>query len=217
MTPLHVTAHLVEGLALRSPLMLDALLAWSVASERQHVAPLPGEPLEPLEIPIQREPGGRFHLCSEGFPGSDESELRYKHRRPPVQEFARLGSAKMRRVDISVSVDKSLRVPYEFALCREIDWWCIGDADEIRRLLGRVHYLGRFRGSGKGRLDIHGAPWTVEPCDPWEGFPVVRDGQPLRPLPRDWPGLDEPQLGYRPLTMPYWQRSFELLAVPRPH
>lgn len=214
--PLHVVAHLAEGIALRAPLMLDAILAWSTANETQHVAPLAGEQLPPVEIPVELEPGCRFHLCSEGFAQFDERELRYKHRRPAVQEAARLGSKKIRRIDISVSVDKSLRIPYEYQLCKRVEWWCMGDAEKIRGALARVHYLGRHRGSGKGRLDLHGTPWTVEPCKTWEGFPVVRDGKPLRPLPVDWPGLVEPALAYRPITFPYFTRArLELRAVPR--
>lgn len=214
-TPLHVVASLTEGLSLRNPLMLDGLLMWSAASERQHVSPLPGEDLPEIPIPVAKEPGGRFYLCSEGFPSLDERELRYKHRRPPVQEYARLGPSKLHRVDISVGVNKSLRIPYEFTLCKRIEWWCIGDADAIRGLLARVHYLGRHRGSGKGRLDLHGTPWLVEECEAWEGFPIVRDGLPLRPLPPEWPGLEDPQLGYRVLSPPYFDHaSNQLCAVP---
>lgn len=216
--PLHVVAHLLEGISVRAPLMLDGLLAWAAASAVQAPTPLRGEELPQIQIPIALAPGGVFHLCSEGFPQQDESEIRHLRRRPVVHEMARFGTPKIRRVDIAGSENKGLQVPYEFSLCKQIEWWCVGDADELRRLLSRVHYLGRFRGSGKGKLDIHGKPWTVEPCEAWPGFPLVRDGKPLRPLPRDWPGLDDPPLAYRVLTYPYYEDSrAELLAVPRPH
>ncbi len=214
--PLHIVANLTEGLSLRNPLMLDGVLMWAAAAASQHVAPLPGEQLDPIKIPIAQERG--IYLCSEGFAESGESELRHKHRRPPVQEYARLGSSKLRRADISVGVDKSLRIPYQWTTCRRIEWWCLGDAEGIRRLLARVHYLGRHRGSGHGLLDIHREPWLVEPCEAWPGFPLVRDGQPMRPLPPDWPGIESPRLAYRVMRPPYYDHSSaELCAVPRPH
>lgn len=216
-SPLHVVAHLAEGAVLRSPLMLDALLAWAVSAERRLLPLLSGQDTEPIEIPIQREPAGRFHLCSEGFAQVDAHETRFKQRRAPVMQFARLGADRIKRVDIATGANKGYRVPYELQLLagNKIEWWCLGEPDEISRLLGLVRYVGKYRGSGKGRLDIHGTPWTVAPCEPWEGFPVVRDGKPLRPLPLDWQGLREPRQGFRTLTHPSWDHSNEnLCAIP---
>lgn len=216
-SPLHVVAHVAESVVLRSPLMLDALLAWAVAAERNLLPPLAGQEPEPIEIPIEREPDKRFHLCSEGFAQVVEREQRYKNRRAPVMQYARLGNDKIRRVDIAAGPNKGYRVPYELQLLDggRIEWWCLGETVEIRRLLGLVRYVGKHRGSGKGRLDIHGTPWTVEPCETWEGFPVVRNGKPLRPLPLDWQGLHEPRRGFRCLTFPSWSHANETLcAIP---
>lgn len=219
MEPLHVTAHLLESVVLRAPLMLDALLCAAIADAAQHVPPARGEELDPIEIPIRRAPGGRFHLCSQGFYAVEHNEIRYKHTRPVIEEMARLGSSKIRSIDTGGGPDKALRVPYEVQYCdrNTIEWWCVGDRDEILRLLGRVRYLGRFRGSGKGKLDFYRrSPWTVEPCESWgEGFPVVRNGRPTRPLPPDWPGLESPRIGFACLTFPYWDISRqEPCAIP---
>lgn len=210
--PLHVVARLTEGIVLRHPLMLDALLAWAVANREQVLPPLPGEPSPIVEIPVMREPQGRFHLCSQGFAVAECYELRYKNRRAPLQQMARLGTRKITRVRINVGENKSYRVPYElqFLSGDRIEWWCFGDRARIVELLRAVHYLGKYRGSGKGRLDIHGQPWTVEPCEPWDGFPVLRDGLPLRQLPLDWPGLrDDAPRAFRVLGYPYWDHTAE--------
>lgn len=217
MTPLHVVAHVAEGVVLRAPLMLDALLAWAVATEQRLLPPLAGQDPEPIEIPIQREAGGRFHLCSEGFAIVADHEQRYKQRRAPIQQMARMGTDKLRRVDIASGPNKGYRVPYELQLLDggRIEWWCVGEPIEIRRLLGLVRYVGKHRGSGKGRLDIHGTPWIVEPCETWDGFPIVRAGKPLRPLPLDWPGLSAPRQGFRTTTYPSWNHANETLcAIP---
>ena len=212
--PLHIVAHLKTGVVLTRPLMLDALLAWAVANQERRLPPLPGEDSPTIEIPIQRSKCGRFHLCSQGHAVRELSEVRHKNRRPPAMEYARLGSSKIRRVDISVGANKSYRVPYELRLLEgdRIEWWCLGDADRILSLLSMVHYLGRHRGSGKGRLDLHGTPWTVEPCETWDGFPVVRDGEPLRQLPVDW-DLPGGIKTFRNLTYPYWDKTREELLL----
>jgi CRISPR type IV-associated protein Csf3 len=126
-----------------------------------------------------------------------------------------MGTDKIGRVDISGGANKGSRVPFRADLVGKLEWWCLGDPELIRHLLSFVHYLGDRRGHGLGRLVLHDRPWTVEECEPWEGFPLVRDGLPTRPLPPDWPGLQDPQLGYRTISYPYWARhSSELCAVP---
>ena len=55
----------------------------------------------------------------------------------------------------------------------------------------------------------------MKECEPWDGFPVMRDGKPLRPLPPDWPGLVDPEMGYSCVTYPYWLAEAEdVCAVP---
>lgn len=218
--PLRVRARLAEGIVMRYPVMLDALLMRVVADQHQLLAPTAGARGATIEIPIARADRGDFHLCSEGVAGQREYELRHRNRRPVVYELWKLGSPKIKRVSIAVGANKGYRVPYELQLLKDglIEWWCLGDRLRIAELLAHVHYLGRFRGVGHGRLDLwgDGGPWRVEPCEPWEGFPVVRDGMPLRPLPQDWPGLIDPPLSYRVLSPPYWDLTREqLLAVPQ--
>jgi hypothetical protein len=205
-TPLRVVATLAESVVATHPVMLDALLMAVVGRRLRVLPPMRGEPGDPLPIPIATSECGRFYLCSQGFSEPEWHEVRHKHRRAPVSEMARLGTSKLRRVDIAAGANKSLRIPYVCTTLRRdtIEWWCLGDADQIRDLLSDVRYLGKHTGSGKGKLR---APWIVESCEPWEGFPVLRDGQPLRPLPADYPGAIGGRQGYRPVSPPYWDQS----------
>jgi hypothetical protein len=216
--PLHIVAHLAEGIVLRHQLAIDALLAWATAAREQVLPPLPGDDAARIEIPIMREPAGRFHLCSLGFAVPEQHELRYKNKRAPAYEYARFGTSKIRRVDIGAGPNKGERKPYELQLLEgdRIEWWALGDAERIRARLSVVHYLGKHRGNGKGRLDLHGTPWAVDRCEPWgDGFPVARAGKPMRTLPLDYPGLRDPRTAFRPLSYPYFDRTQEeLLAVP---
>lgn len=215
MIPLEVTARLRGPIALpHGPLALDSLLAYWVAM-RRGLPPLDHQDdPQPIEIPVQREPGGRFHLCSFSVSEPERQANHWVNRRFPIHEAQLMAGPKLRRIDIRVGAQKSYRLPLETQHLRDdmLRWWCIGDRDEIAELLQLVGYLGKRRGVGLGAVQR----WTVEPCDPWgDGFPVVRDGCPLRPLPPDWPGLIGAHLGYRTLTYPYHQHvREELCAVP---
>lgn len=214
-SPLAIVARLGGALSLPSgPLALDALLASAVAL-RDDLPPVSVVGVLPIEIPIQREPAGRFHFASFSESAAEEHELRWLNRRFPLAEAQALGNSKLKRVNLQGGPCKSFRTPIETThlLDDTIRWWCLGEEVEIRALLGLVTHLGKRRGVGLGRV----VEWTVSPCEPWPGFPVVRDGSPLRPLPLDWPGIEEPEAyaGVACLTYPYWQREREeVLAMP---
>lgn len=216
MQPLHVTVTLAESIVMREPPMLDGILA-AVVAMRQGLVPL-GDPLEwpELPIPLEKSGCGRYWLCSSGFAQTEAYDSHHKHRRAPVTEYARLGARCIKRADTAAGADKSHRVPYvrQILLDDTIEWWAQGDLEGVRDLLSDAHYLGKFRGSGKGRV----RSWTVEQCEPWgKGFPVLRERLPTRPLPLDTPGLwaQGCKRAHRSLRPPYWlHEREELVAVP---
>lgn len=215
MTHLVVIARLGGAISLpRGGLALDALLAAQVALREQLPPPRDASDCVPIEIPIAREPDGRFHLCSFSAAEYDAHALRYVNRRAPIEQYQTIGETKIRRVQITTGANKSYRIPMETKNAADdaLAWWCIGDAEKIRELLTTALYLGKKRSVGLGRV----LRWDVEPCEPWAGFPVVSpDGKPLRPLPADWPGLNVPRTEFRTLSFPYWDHSKEeLCAVP---
>lgn len=203
---LSVRAYLHEGIVDRNPLMLDALLQSVVAARERLLPPLGPAQIVDLPIPIDRERG--IWLVSQAQYSVEAHETRHKHRRAPCQEFARLGSRKITRCAQNVGPDKSYRVPFvvKFLDGDTVLWHARGDAASVRDLLADVHYLGRYRGAGRGRV----LRWEVEPAEEWEGAPVLRDGFPLRPLPLDWPGVSaDARQGFRVLTPPYYQPERE--------
>lgn len=207
--PLRIVAHLDGGIALKHPPHLDALLAAVVARRARAIPPLPGDP-QGIEIPVQRELQGRFHMVSDGLFLVEERETRYKNGRAPWVEYARMGNKKITSVKIDMGQDKSMRRPYSMALLEgdAITWWALGDHDMIADLLHDVRYIGKYANTGKGRV----TRWEIERVDSWHaswnGFPVLADGKPLRSLPLDWPGLDPraPQM-MAPLSYPYWDKT----------
>ena len=209
MTPLVVTARIDGQISLpNGPLALDALLMSAVAT-RDGLPPPP--PVVPIEIPIAKEPGGRFHLCSFSVGTLSEFDRRFVNRRAPVEQYQTIGP-QSGRVQITAGHDKSYRLPLEVGHVDggELRWFCVGDAEPIRALLGCIPYLGKKRSVGLGRV----REWRVEPIEPWNGFPVLVEGRPLRTLPLDWPGLapDSPT-AYRVLSPPYWQHEREELSA----
>lgn len=214
MTPLRITARLDGPISLRDgSLRLDGLLAWAVAQRDQ--LPPPGfGALASVEIPVAKGPGGRFHLCSFAVPRFDQHDLRYVNRKFPLAEAQAMGEPRLRRINLSAGPQKSYRLPSEVAWVErdELEWFALGDEPAIRDLVTLIRYLGHKRSVGRGKVRA----WNVCPCEPWgDGFPVARDGKPLRALPADWPGLEDPPLAYATLTYPYWLHAKEqLCAVP---
>ncbi|MBA3844556.1 MAG: hypothetical protein H0X39_18400 [Actinobacteria bacterium] len=214
MVPLRIVAKLQGPVSLRSgALRIDALLAWAVAA-RDKLPPVGWVELRPIDIPVEREPGGRFHMASFAVPKFDEHDVRFINRKFPLAEAQSMAEAKLKTINISAGPCKSYRLPSEVAWVAndELEWFVIGDEDAIRELLTLVQYVGHKRATGRGKV----SSWTVEPCEPWaDGFPIVRDGKPLRALPADWPGLNDPELAYQTLTYPYYLHTAEqLCAVP---
>lgn len=203
MKPLTITAQLQGAISMPDrPLALDALLAYAAAL-RDHIPPAtrPDEVVS-IEIPVKREPDGRFHLCSHATYTVEQAETRYQNRRPVIAEAQAMGKG-IKRLQINAGLSKGYRIPYEAIHLEgdELRWWAIGDRAKIEDLLELISHLGKKRAAGLGRV----ARWHVAPCKPWgPGFPIMHVGRPMRPLPVDWPGLaSDAALERCTITYPY--------------
>lgn len=213
MTPLRITATLRGSVTLPpgGGLAIDGLLAFVVAERAGLVAGF-GEMVRP-EIPIAESMCKRFHLATYAMiAGVEAHELRWVNRRPIIAEAQVFGLTK--RINITAGINKGYRIPQQVTHVKDgrVTWFAIGDAEAIRDLLTDVTHLGKKRSVGRGAV----TSWLVEPYDSWgDGFPVVRDGRPLRALPPGHPGLVAPKLRHVTLTYPYWEaRRAEPCAVP---
>lgn len=212
--PLRITAEIEGRIALPSgPMAIDALLAAMVA-RRLGLPPLmrPAEAL-PIEIPVERAPGGAFHLASFSIGAFERFGVKWVNRRFPIAEAQTLGSAKIRRITITAGPCKSYRIPLPAGHLADdaLTWWAVGDRAAIADLLSICRYLGKRRAVGLGRV----VRWAVEPCEPWgTGFPLVQpDGTPARTLPDGWPGVREgAERAYRTITYPYVDKTQEVLC-----
>lgn len=212
--PLQVDAILSGPVSFDRPIALDALLGFAIV-DREGIAPAIREDaivdLSPwLDRVLERSACGRLYLASAGVVSVEARELRYIHRRFPVDVAQQPTGREMRRLHLSAGPAKSYRIPYErMHLVGDcVTWWCVGERDGIADLLASITHLGRKRAVGNGRV----ASWSVEPCDAWaDGFPVAHEGRPLRNLPADWPGLaPTTERQWATLMPPYWRRSAEV-------
>lgn len=202
MTPLCITAYLSDAIVLtHGTIHLDSLLAAMYALVHR-LPPLEhGEDPGLLPLPLGNEPGGRFHLASASVSVVEQYESRHFHKAFPV-DVARYHT-KMKTVNVTAGVNKSHRIPLSAGHTDTLRWWCMGEKEGIEGLLQYCHHLGRKRNHGYGKV----SKWTVEPCDVWDGFPLVLDGKPLRNLPVNWPGLVEPEVMLERLSYPYWDNA----------
>jgi len=212
-TPLEIVAtiggpvHAPDGLP-----MLDGLLAWATALRDGLPLALTASEAQDIDLPLARSPCGRLWLCSQGSAEVEAAELRYTNKRPAIEQFQTLAEPKMKRVDIGAGANKGYRIPrpVSYLVDDRITWWAIGDTKEVRSLLDLVTHIGKKRSVGWGRV----VEWAVDTIEPWKGFPVLRGGLPLRPLPLDWLGLvPEPSTAYRNLVPPYWRHETEELCA----
>lgn len=213
MTPLQVTAKLARGIILSRPIHMDGLLGAAVAMRDELPPALDASMVCEIELPLARERG--VWLASASVSAVEERELHHINRRFPIDVAQMMGARSIKSIDIKAGASASERIPVDVQHLTEdrLTWWCIGDATEVRALLALVHHLGRRRAVGFGEV----TRWDVIECEPWgDGFPVVRDGQPLRNMPADWPGLGDGVVQeWAVLSPPYWDRTKEVLcAVP---
>lgn len=193
----------------RGPVALDSLLM-ALVCERDGVPPPPNPQLarRDIEIPVMKEPGGRFHLSSCAVYVPEKYGSQFVNRRFPIDIAQDLGEAKLRTVRINAGACKTYRIPLEVMYLSgdQMIWFCVGDAARIDLLLSACTSLGKRRGVGLGRV----LRWEVEGVEPWgDGFPCVYKGQALRNLPPDWPGLVAPRIAQRVLSPPYTDKTRE--------
>lgn len=201
MTPIVVRAKLSGAVCLPMPVALDALLMAAVAM-RDDLPPLGFRECVALEIPIAQERG--IYLASEAQYEREVHERRWLSKRFPIAEAQSMGEAKLRRINMSAGQCKQYRIPMETIHLRddEMTWFAMGNATAVHALLAWITHVGKKRSVGLGRV----SRWTVDATEPWEGFPVLRGGRPLRALPLDWPGLGGHRTEHRVLSPPYWER-----------
>jgi hypothetical protein len=210
--PLTIRCELVSPIVLpERSIAIDSLLAAAVVRRTGQPLASSAHECAVVEIPVQRSPCGQFHLASFAQFAIEKRGSAFTNKRFPMREAQSMSTVK--RVTESTGASKGFRIPREQLHVDALEWYCIGQHEMVVDLVLDVTALGKKRGVGMG--EVRFGSWQVSVAEPWDGFPVVRNGEPLRPLPVEWSGLTSCEHGYARLTYPYWDRSSEVLcAVP---
>lgn len=187
--PLRVKLYLKPGsrLAGYDPLWLDNLLAWCVVQEATNGAGVPDHtkpyklcaPLKCLWSSIDGLPlWAATPFSPAGVHGRD---ITYWHKRAQSGEWT---GTKRGSFTISTTNGRWMerRVPLPTTVA---EWWeatCIGNVEEIGRLLQMVTFVGKRRAMGMGEVDH----WVIESGE----FALHEDGRLTRPLPAEFFAMD---------------------------
>lgn len=217
MRPLKITATL-RGQIMDPKVHLDGLVAAQLAPEIGlppiHAAGAELEAnLERLYVAVgevlQRLDG--FYAVSDPIFVAEEYDRRHISRRFPTEQAVAIGSPKVSRIAMSTGLSKTFRIPSRAALLRDdkIEWFAVGKLERLLELLVPVTNLGKKRSLGLGRVES----WRVQEVEPWEGFPILTNGVPMRPLPPGTPGIVHSRQSLETLTFPYWDHSRKVICA----
>jgi len=200
--PLKVTAYLRTGVVADRWLPLDSILMYQANRDAlgPELATVPGgsdvQAASTLPLDIAH-PGRRnwYYKCSWAQPqpwwvaeGKDHWNKRFDSSLAGLVDFG----ARRGKVLIEQGQYKAYHMPVFYLAAQSVEWYCVGDSDEIRYLLSTVTHVGKKRSQGWGRV----TEWRVEACS--EDWSVQRDGKLTRGIPAD------DMLGGQPFNILYY-------------
>lgn len=227
MIPLRIRAELSEPIAYSGDgLPIDAILSAAVFREvgRRVTAhwPLAQDDEFPrdLDLPLARWACDFDGECDQrlrnahdgrvwGWRASDVHAHWLVHTAVEVRKRCDIGAygrwTDATDVDESAGRFKAYDLKLPARIAAWLEWYVVGDADEIRRLLERhITSLGRKRAHGNGRV----MRWHVEPMA--EDWSVERGGKLTRAMPR---GYGHGRVAMRAVRPPCWHPSRQIVCV----
>lgn len=225
--PLRVTAHLRTGVVSDQFLPLDALIWYQAhrAAFGPQDATLPGgnPPKRGVSIPLKMIHYGSddwYFACSWAQPqpwwvaeGTDRWNKRFDSALADLVDFR----SRRGKVITEQGKYKAYHMPIFYRVTDKIEWYCVGDMEEIGALLCTMTHIGKKGVQGWGRV----THWKVELWP--EDWSVWHDGRLMRGVPeRDvlemirqggkFESFDIVNYGLRPSY--YRRRNQRRLAVP---
>jgi len=136
---------------------LDALLMKAVvdllpdAPELDKSSPM----IFPIPVEIHSVINGLPLFLSTSFMSSGVNSVEYWHKRFPSNDVIRL--CKSPNTSTTRGGYKDMRIPVD-TFCSDLTAFCVGDKNEIARLLNTINFIGKKRSIGKGYI----VSWSVE-------------------------------------------------------
>lgn len=209
MQPLQITAHLLNGYLpsdADGELHLDGILSSAVFAAHPctfkmvavaTVAPLPLSPL------WRSDDGVILYASSDLMPDIHAKGQEYWHKRYPATHNEWVIPKKI-NAKTSAGQYKDYRVPMDIRLANNLSAICIGNKDEIERLLSYITHVGKKSSQGFGRV----AKWEVK-----EIAVSVDDVLANRPVPKQSGLKVDGKIRHCTWTSPYWFRGWATECV----
>lgn len=189
--PICVTAYLFSGVICDPWLPLDGILLYEACRQRFGGPPqasIPGRGALDFNDPdnhaptlpllLVTDPPFGYWACSFAEWGTPYAEGRdHWNKRDDTGKHAGYLEPAVGRVETSKGRYKMYHMPVFYRVAPWVRWWAVGDAEEVRRLVAPVRYIGKKRAYGYG----HVVRWQVEPAD--SDRSVLVDGVPQRSVP----------------------------------
>mgnify|MGYP000101910374 CR=1 FL=1 len=217
MTPLRVSVKLLNPIAGDELPRLDALVLGEViemtnAPQIVRVGrdtPCPPAFEFPVPIEVAEINGHRIARCSSPIGMTPKWEgIEYIHKRFAADAVDLLHPDCLGVVQTKRGYFKGERLPLRSRLIPEIAWFCVGDAETLQAILGRVKTIGKKRAHGNAVVES----WCVEPVEhdqswfaesPW-GSVLMRELPHGPSLPANLCGH---RLDFGACAPPYWHRA----------
>lgn len=177
---LRVTAHLISPVVLGNDgvIHLDALIGTAIAAAHPCYLHFDNDSVFPMPLEILWLDGNGYPLwaATDLRVVGDRAEGReYWHKRYPVDKAQ--FSAKM-NANTTAGRNREYRVPMQTIACERMEAACIGNQEELERLLPYITHVGKKGAQGFGRV----AKWTVELMDDKQPEMLIANNRTI-PLP----------------------------------
>jgi CRISPR type IV-associated protein Csf3 len=211
--PLRITCTLRNTrIASFDPIMFDGVLAAAIVREATEGRGLARTANDLYDIPLPllcawRDPATGYPLWEASclLPAGDTAEDRtHFHKRRQTGRYTTVKRGVF-TIDPARGRWMERRYVVRQTVTPHLVAECIGNAEEIARLLATITHVGKYRGAGMGEVES----WTI---DEVESVSFVRDGRLTRPYPAAYFGAMGDVVNARPVepstliawTPPYW-------------
>jgi len=179
MIPLQITANLARPIAVTDNLSPDitGIIEYSVRESTGRLdTNVTFETLTEIELPIKKHELGFYQASSPHYLYSIESTDRYRKRWDYQSEHLDWGKKKA-KFSGSDGQFKSYDLPLFLKLTERIDWFVVGDKEQIKLALSTVTHLGKKRSYGFAYV----SEWSVKEID--YDWSFEKERRVTRPIP----------------------------------
>lgn len=161
-----------------------------------------------LEIPLKKT--GEVYHSSVGIYKNPKLYKDTIYKRFTDKETFHLSKKQQKgRIKTNQGHFKDFMINLPILITDQITFYCNGDKNELKRLLGHLTHIGKKTSIGSGRIR------NVHVCDVPEDYSFFKDGQVMRPIPAemDIPIREGMRFEPQPYKSPYWDKNNVTMCI----